>query len=85
MTSAQVISGVQEVQAAGDSILAVLEGADPEVEVPAEAAAITLNLVGGMVTKALQAFSAASGEPITSETVMGLLPDAMPLDPPDEA
>lgn len=85
MTAGSVSTAVTDVQDAADLVLEVLEGLDPALAVPAEAAQKLVDLTGGMLTKALAAFSAASGTPITPESVAALMPNPMPLTPPDAA
>ena len=85
MTAGTVSSVVTEVQAGADTVLGLLEEFDPAAEVPAAAAEGIVNEVGSLVTKALSAWSAASGTPITVESVTALLPDPTPLTDPDPA
>ncbi len=82
-TVAEVSGAVSEVQAAAGTVLAVLEAADPGIALDAEAADNVVTLLGDVVTKALNAISAASAEPITSASVLALLPNPTPLTAPD--
>lgn len=84
MTAAGVSSIVSEVQGAGDTILGLLEAFDPNAEIPDEQAAGIVDEVANMATKALAAWSAAAGTPITAESVLALLPNATPLTAPDQ-
>lgn len=84
MTAAQVATAVQEGQDVADTILETIEGLNPAVAVPAGAAQTILDLTAQLVQKALAAWSSASGQPITVESVQALLPNPAPLDPPDE-
>ena len=73
---------VQEVQSIGDAILQELEAAVPSVDGPAVIAGTALDLIATLAQKALSAWSAASGTPITVESVQALLPNPTPLTPP---
>lgn len=84
MDSGTVVTVIAEVQVVGDEILETLAGFAPGVAVPAEVAETVLNLLAKYVTKSITAFSAASGTPITAESIMALLPNADPLTPPPE-
>ena len=55
---------------------------DAQIAVPIELAEAILPIVEDLVNKALTAWSTASGQPITVETVQALLPNATPLTPP---
>lgn len=83
VTAGDISTTVAEAVAIGETILAALEGADPAVALPAEAAGGAIALAGELAQKALAAWSAASGVPITVDSVMALMPDETPLDPPD--
>jgi len=64
--------------------LVTVEGLDPGLAVPAEIAIAILPVVEELVAAALTAWSNASGQPITVETLTLLLPNPTPLDPPTE-
>lgn len=81
-TVAEVTSSITAVQAVGDSILAVLETADPALDVPAATAGTILDLLAELVTKALTAYSGASGTPINATTIAALMPNPAPLSEP---
>lgn len=83
ITAGDVTSVVGEIQAAGDTILTIIEGAAPGVALEAGAAETVLDLIAEMAMKALTAWSAASGIPITAESVLALLPNQTPLTAPD--
>lgn len=85
MTAEQIAAYVEAVQAAGNTILNTVEAITPGEDVPAETAEVILNLIAVMATKALAAWSAAAGVPITVDSVKGLLPNPTPLTPPDPA
>lgn len=82
MTAQDVANAVQEVLDTGNIILDAVEGIDPGAEVDVEAAQKIATLTGDLLTKALTAYGAAAGTPITVESVMALLPNATPLTPP---
>lgn len=84
MTAAQVATAVQEGQDVADTILETIEGLNLAAAIPAGAAQTVLDLTAQLVQKALAAWSSASGQPITAESVQALLPNAAPLDPPDD-
>jgi hypothetical protein len=83
LNTAQVTGAINEVKLAGDTILSTLETVDPAVALPAATAEQVLNLVADLVGKALTAWSAASGVPITVESVQALLPNQTALTQPD--
>lgn len=81
-TAADVSATITEISGIADEILKELES------VPAIAGAATvgdtiLNLLSGLVSKALLAWSAANDTPITVESVTALLPNQTPLTPPN--
>lgn len=80
-TAADVSAVVTEIEAVADSILKELEVV-PAVAGPAGIADTVVELLGGLLSKALLAWSAASGTPITIESVQALLPNSTPLTPP---
>ena len=82
ITAGQVATAVTEVQTVGDSILKEIEVYAPGDAVPAGTAGLILDLASQLASKALAAWSAASGTPITAESVLALLPDQVPVAPP---
>lgn len=83
MTAGQVAADVNAVKSTGDAILAAIEGADPALDVPAESAGAVLDLVAELFNAAATAWSNASGQPITKETIAALIiPDTPLPDPP---
>ncbi len=83
MTTQDLSTAVSDIQAGGDTILGILEAADPAVALPAQTAASILNLLAGIITKASTAFAAANGTPITDASIVAdLTPDPTPLTPP---
>ena len=84
MNTTEVVNVVTEVQGLSNAILATIGTVDPAVAGETVLAAGLLNLFAGLATKALQAYSAASGVPITQASVLALLPDMTPLPLPTE-
>jgi hypothetical protein len=82
MTTTEVTTAVTETQAVGDTILTTVGTLDPAVAIPVAAAGTILDLLAKMVSKALTAYGAASGTPITTATIEALLPNATPLTKP---
>lgn len=83
MNSDQVVNAINEVKLVGDTILSTLQVAEPGVALPAASAEIILNLIADLVSKALTAYSAASGVAITVESVQALVANTTPLTAPD--
>lgn len=82
MTTGDVTSAINEIQAIGDEILGVLEAADPAVALPAAAAGSILDLLAQVTSKALAALTAAQAVAITAAAIATLAPDPTPLTPP---
>lgn len=82
MDSTTVVSVVTDVQAIGDAILVEVGSVLPGEEIPAAAAQAVLDLLSQLASKAITAWGAASGTPITPETIAALLPNPTPLTPP---
>lgn len=82
MTAGDVSTAVTDIQDTGDLILAAVEGVDPGAAVPAEKAGSILDTLSQLAQKALAAWSVASGQPITPESVLLLMPNSTPLTPP---
>jgi hypothetical protein len=83
MNATQISVSVQEGQVIGDQILKSIELMSPGIAVPAELAQTILDLIAQLVAKALAAYEASAGVPITPETLMALMPNAVPLTAPD--
>jgi hypothetical protein len=77
-TVSQVLTVLQEVEAASSTILATVEALDPAADLPIAA----IQAVEALATSALSAWSTAAGTPITVESVQALLPNPVPLTPP---
>ncbi len=82
-TAADVAATITEVSSVADQILKEL-AVVPAIGAGAAVADNVLVLVTDLVTKALTAWSTASGVPITPESVAALLPNATPLTAPTE-
>lgn len=86
MADAQKVTDtVNEIVADANTVLAIIETAEPQVAGEAALAANVLNLLSALVTKALAAYMAASDTPITPETIAALMPNRVPLTTPDSA
>ena len=83
MQAGQLANDVKAVQGVSDAILKQIEELDPAAAVPAAAADLAVTTLGDLVTKALTAWSNASGIPITGASVAALAPNATPLTAPD--
>lgn len=77
-TLANVASTVSEIVATGNTILSTIETVDPAL---APTAAV-IELLDTLATSALNAYSAAQGNPITVTTVGNLLPFSEAPTPP---
>jgi len=74
---------VTEIQGIADTILATIGAVAPGVALETTAAAGLVDLFSTLATKALAAYSEASGMPINTSTVADLLPNQTPLTSPD--
>jgi len=74
---------VSEVQSIGDAVLQELAAFIPSSAAVDLAAGTALDLIANLATKALAAWSAASGTPITAASVQALMPNPTPLTPPN--
>lgn len=83
MDSTTVVSVVTDVQAIGDAILVEIGSVVPGEAVPAATAQAVLDLLSQLASKAITAWGAASGTPITTETITALLPNQTPLTLPN--
>jgi hypothetical protein len=68
----------KNIQSGIDSVGGIIAGVDPALVAPVGVAELLANLAA----IALTAYSAASGVPITIESVQALLPNATPLTAP---
>lgn len=79
MDTTTVVTDVQQI---GDAILAEVGTLVPGLEAPAATAQKIVDLLAQLASKAITAWGAASGTPITTETISALLPNQTPLTPP---
>jgi hypothetical protein len=77
-TAGEVLSILQEVEAASNTILATVAAIDPALDLPVGA----IQAIEALATTALTAWSTAAGTPITVASVQALLPNPTPLTPP---
>lgn len=82
MNPYQIKTTVQQVKLTADTILEILEQADPEVAAPAALAEQVTNLVADLAGHALAAYSAAANKEITIATLEELRPNPEPLTAP---
>lgn len=82
-TVSDITTAVTAAQTAGDGILDIIENLDPGATVPAEVAEQVLDVTAQLVSSALAAYVAATGTPITPETIAALAPNPAPLSQPD--
>jgi hypothetical protein len=85
MDASKISNIVTEVQATGDVILETIGAAAPGATGAVVLSEALLNLFAEMAVKALNAWSQASGIPITEASVAALLPNSTPLSAPDPA
>lgn len=78
-----IVADIQAAQKIGDQIIVQVEGYAPSVAGEAELAGVVLDLTTQMVAAALNAWSNASGQPITADTIAALMPNSTPLTTPD--
>jgi len=74
---------VTEIQGIADTILSTIGSVAPGVALETTAATGLVDLFSTLATKALAAYSEASGTPINTSTVADLLPNPTPLTPPN--
>lgn len=84
MDSTTVVTVVTDVQVIGDTILEEVGALVPGYAIPAATAEKIVDLLSQLASKAITAWGAASGTPITAETLAALLPNATPLTQPTE-
>lgn len=83
MTAGTIATYIGESQAIGDVIMGTVSVMDPGAALQIGTVATIVDLSAQMAIKALQAWSVASGLPITTENIVALLPDSTPLSEPD--
>jgi hypothetical protein len=77
-----VIDSMTAVVSIAEQGLKTAETFDPAIAPEAAIIGAILPIAQQLLTAALNAWSNASGQPITVETITALLPDATPLTPP---
>lgn len=82
-TASDVSTAVAEVQAVADAILKLIEVDVPPVAGEAAVSQSILDEIATLLLKALAAYQAAAGTPITVEAFQALYADSTPLTPPD--
>jgi hypothetical protein len=78
VTVQQVTGTIEEVGTIANEILDTFAGLDPAAALPIGIA----ETIEALAIKALKAWSASSGTPITVDSVLALMPDQTPLTPP---
>ena len=76
-TVGSVTTIIQEVESISNSVLAEIQALDPALELPVA----LVSSIEGLANTALNAFSAASGTPITVASAQALEPNPMPPAP----
>lgn len=82
MTVAEFTADLKVAEGLVQQGLTTVAELDPAADLPIAAAEAVLPLLEQLVNSALTAWSNASGEPITVESVQALLPNPTPLTPP---
>ena len=82
-TVAAIISTTEEIQRDAAIVLEIIKTTYPQVSDEAAVAERILTILAALVTKALTAYAAASGAPITPANIEGLMPNPMPLTAPN--
>lgn len=85
MQTGTIATIVTDIKAGSDTVLGLIEGLDPGLAAPAETAEAVVDVLSTLASKALAALAEAQGTPITPESVLALMPNAIPLTPPDDA
>ena len=83
MNTDTVVTVLNEIKLGADTVLSTLGAVSPGVAVPAASAEFILDELLKLATSALLAYSAASGVPITVESVQALVANSIPLSAPD--
>jgi len=84
-TVSAIISATEEIQRDAAVVLEIIKATYPQVTDEAAITESILTILATLVTKALTAYAAASGTPITPANIASLMPNPMPLTAPDEA
>lgn len=82
-TVAAIVSTTEEIQRDAAVVLEIIKATYPQVTDEATIAESILTILATLVTKALTAYAAASGTPITSANIASLMPSSTPLTAPN--
>lgn len=84
MTAQEFIAQLEQIVVGAETAITIVEKLVPNVEVDAAlaTAAGVLPVLEDLLGKAVTAWSTASGQAITVDSVKALLPDQTPLTPP---
>lgn len=85
MNTDTVVSVLNEIKLGADTALGLVGTAVPGTALQAGAAQLVIDELLKLASNAILAYSAASGVPITVESVRALLPNQTPLTQPDPA
>ena len=85
MNTDTVVSVLNEIKLGADTALQTIGAVAPGTALEAGAAQLVVDELLKLASNALVAWSAASGVPITVESVQALLPNQTPLTEPDPA
>jgi hypothetical protein len=79
---ADVGNVIEEVQHIATQVGDTIKVLDPVIAPETQTVEAIVTLLSNLVAKALEAYGAASAEPITIETITALLPNPAPMKPP---
>ncbi|QEE30794.1 hypothetical protein FTW19_24010 [Terriglobus albidus] len=79
---AAIISTTEEIQRDAAIVLEIIKTTYPQISDEAAVAESILTILATLVTKALTAYAAASGIPITPANIANLMPNPKALTPP---
>lgn len=85
MNTDTVVSVLNQIKLGADTVLSTIGAVSPGAAVPAASAELIVDELLKLASSALLAYSAASGVPITVESVQALLPNQAALTQPDPA
>ncbi|MGO4210573.1 hypothetical protein AB4Y89_21690 [Terriglobus sp. 2YAB30_2] len=82
-TAAAIISTTEEIQRDAAIVLEIIKDTYPQVSDEAAVAERILTILAALVAKALTAYAAASGTPITPASIESLMPNPTRLTAPN--
>jgi len=82
MNTGTVVSTVTEISLISDTVLKTISQIDPGIAPEAAVVDGVVSLLSELASKAITAFSAASGVPINADTIAALMPNSTPLTAP---